>query len=220
MGYEYCLEDRIQNPHLYMYTKYEGRPFLDEYFGVRADCMDRLAWAYEARYGEADLRDVDGCLDEITKEAEQRDANGPGLWFGKNVGNGPAATTEILEDALYLIWRSGGADRRNKVRAFLNTLTAKFEVFKRLFSFYDRSVRKVGDDYEDVSCYILFALCLGAWCRGEEDLKFLNTALKVNDLVCSVIDRIHACPDIMSAYASLALEREAIQGLLNRKGLS
>lgn len=217
MAYEYCLEDRIETPHSYMYTKYEGRSFLDEYSRGRADCMDRLAEAYEPDNGCAVLKDLDACLAGITKDAESRSGNG-GSWFDKGLTDEPTATTEILKDALHLI-RHGGKEDLKRVYALLGALTSKFEVFKRIFSCYDVSVKKVGDEYKDISCYILFALCLGAYCRREENLKFLNTALKVNDLVCSVIDRVRVRSDIVSAYASLAIEKKLIEGLLSRKGL-
>jgi len=218
MAYEYCLEDRIDTPHAYMYTKYGGRTFLDEYFRVRAECMDRLEEAYGSNPGRSDLKDVDACLAEITRNSESRNGNGAASWFGEGAADEPTATTEILKEALRMIGRGGKGDLR-RVYAFLGTLTAKFEVFKRIFSFYDGSVRKMGDEYKDVSCYILFALCLGAYCRKAENLKFLNTALKVNDLVCSVIERVQVRSDIASAYTSLALEKESIEGLLSKKGL-
>ena len=35
MIYEYSQTNRIENPHTYMYTEYEGEPFLEEYLKKR-----------------------------------------------------------------------------------------------------------------------------------------------------------------------------------------
>jgi len=42
MSYEYSENNRIESPHSYMYTKYGGRAFLDEYFHARYSSIERL----------------------------------------------------------------------------------------------------------------------------------------------------------------------------------
>ena len=42
MSYEYSKNNRIEIPHNYMYTKYSGRDFLDEYLHDRYNCVERV----------------------------------------------------------------------------------------------------------------------------------------------------------------------------------
>ena len=99
----------------------------------------------------------------------------------------------------------------------LSLFTKKYEIFKRVFSQYDSSMKKVGSDYEDVSVYILLSLNLGLFQKKTDNLKFLNASLKLNDLICSIIDDVKDIVDILSAYVSLKLEVGLVQQLMRKK---
>jgi len=53
MIYEYSQTNRIENPHTYMYTEYEGEPFLEEYLKTREECSKALKDRYELIFENA-----------------------------------------------------------------------------------------------------------------------------------------------------------------------
>ena len=72
-----------------------------------------------------------------------------------------------------------------------NTLSEKFEISKKIFNSYDISLKENTKSYKTFRNYILLSvICIKKY-EKTNNLKFLNTLLKVNDIVCSVFVQIN-----------------------------
>ena len=69
--------------------------------------------------------------------------------------------------------------------------------------------------------YALFALFMALYYRQNRSLKYLNTLLKVNDLLCSVLDQVTAeRTACLCACFAVQCEQAFFQELLVQKGLA
>ena len=89
---------------------------------------------------------------------------------------------------------------------FITSLIRKFEVKKRIHSKYSKNFNESSDDFIYLRNYLLLStICLLKY-QKTLNLKFLNTTLKINDLLCSRRHMIEN--DIDSALFAHALEKE------------
>lgn len=99
----------------------------------------------------------------------------------------------------------------------LDGLVQRFEVSKRLYDGYDSTFRKPQGDYRDLMRYARLARLLADEVARSGDLKWLNTLLKLNDLLCSqpapTQDRIAAL-----LRHSLTVELATVNRLLEQTG--
>ena len=71
-------------------------------------------------------------------------------------------------------------DEQEKI---VNRLQKKFEVFHRLYNFYDHDLRKTSDHYQDIEVYALMSVVLNFRYIYYGNYNDINTALKINDLI-------------------------------------
>jgi len=69
---------------------------------------------------------------------------------------------------------------------WLGKLVQRFEITKRLYPIYDNRLRKHAGEANDVTLYARLACILAAELGHAQDLRWLNTLLKLNDTLCSV----------------------------------
>ena len=101
----------------------------------------------------------------------------------------------------------------------------KFEIKKKIFteydydfSKYDSKLKENSTDFKILRNYILFAaICIQKF-QDNNNLKFLNVLLKLNDIICSQIDSISDAHDLSLVYHVINLELEYVSDL-NRKTL-
>lgn len=99
----------------------------------------------------------------------------------------------------------------------IDRLTRKYDCFQRIFTSYNRSYRKRVEDFENISCYALLAILSAKVYLRENNLRFLNTLLKINDfLSCFDAAKLDDV-DILMVITSLYAETGIIRGL--RDGL-
>jgi hypothetical protein len=94
----------------------------------------------------------------------------------------------------------------------------KFEVFGRIFAAYDKHFKKASDQYDDLILYVFLALVLMGMYRQKRNLNFLNTALKINDLIVRVVGMIEGPLLTMGALSALAHGRSCIEKLYDSEG--
>lgn len=95
----------------------------------------------------------------------------------------------------------------------------KFEVSKKVYKKYDEHGNPLTEDYFSLKNYVqLSAKCCLAY-QESMNLIFLNTALKLNDLLISMYEQI---PDKSRQLfeAVLKMELEFIQNICNKKGVN
>jgi hypothetical protein len=73
----------------------------------------------------------------------------------------------------------------------IDIFVKKFELTKKLFKKYDKKFISKSENYSDLINYILLSfICLLSY-KQEKNLKYLNTALKLNDTLTNQISKNH-----------------------------
>lgn len=258
MEYEYTKEDRITTPHLYMYTPYQGRDFLDSFLNNRNECVGKLNTAgigiskdtefvlllpglisrgipahfsplckkvvalIKEKASIKEFHDVEfitsyGSIGQINNMTEIS-AAGVTAWKNSLMTEENISLPLMLKDCIALLCRCD-TEAVQEIADCLSLFQKKYEVFKRLFTQYDKKQRKIGEDYADLSPYALMALGLGILYIRTGDLNFLSTQLKVNDLICSVADRAAVSVDALPTLFSLYFEIASVEELMQRRGV-
>ena len=105
--------------------------------------------------------------------------------------------------------------RNIQVIPIIDKFLKKFEIRKKIFLHYDDEFNKVGDEFKEIQNYILLSfLCLIRY-QVTSDLKYLNTFLKLNDMICSVKNLIVNKTDISLFHYLLTSEMKCILKLLD-----
>ena len=73
----------------------------------------------------------------------------------------------------------------------LELLIKRFEVTKKIYTAYDQNLRPINkENFREVSLYVDFAALLCVACDRRLDLVYLNSLLKVMDILASITDRL------------------------------
>lgn len=239
-GYEYSSVNRLETPHSYMYTKYEGPEFLVAYRQARRACGARLLEHGERLLTSCPMEErrrlrmiLDRCgrvvsLSVIARGVAQDSLDGPKTDAGRSSPTAEALdalrpdrwidTARAIESALEEL--SGDSDRRDAARARLNPYVARFEVTKKLYGAYSSTFKERRGVFDNLDVYAMFSLALGLYTERWSHLKFLNTALKVNDLLCSLPASAFGGFAALTTTAALTLEQHAIERLLTTKDIA
>ena len=95
----------------------------------------------------------------------------------------------------------------------------KFEIRKRIFLNYDNEFNIIGDEFKEIQNYVLLSfMCLIRY-QTTSDLKYLNTFLKLNDLICSAKKLIVNKIDISLFHYLLTSEMKHVLKLLDESGI-
>lgn len=93
----------------------------------------------------------------------------------------------------------------------VSILQKRFEVNHRLFTRYDGTIRKSGDDYTNMRVYALCAIVFIKLFLLKHNFSYLNTAIKLNDMVLKCGWPIE-CQDLPFVRAAVVLEQKIILG--------
>lgn len=101
----------------------------------------------------------------------------------------------------------------------INKLIKKFEITKKIFTKYDNELNKNSERYNNISNYILLSIiCLKLY-KKNKNLKFLNTTLKLNDIVISQFNKISKISDFSLIDYCLSEELDEIGKLEKSMGV-
>ncbi len=186
--YPYTNKNLLKNPTKYEYSKFYGKDFLNSYELSRNNFIKSI---------KLKSRKKSNSEKTMSKILEIDIYNKSDL---------------ILNNFLHFI---RGVDN-NKIydfKAIIDLLLKRFEVSKKLFKTYNKNkLNKTSEDHMELENYPLFSICLQRLhtlsSKKEEKLIYLNTILKINDLIISIIDQI-----VLANQISFSLE--AIIGELN-----
>ena len=170
-GYEYSSHNLLETPQKYKMTPFQGSQFLEQYKESR-----RLAIEL--------IRDKVSTitLDQATTQMQQ-DFKHP-----LEIINASKFSTKKLFESIFLIVIRDKDDVN--VTNIINRFVKKFEVKKRIFSFYNQEIKEVSNDYKIIDNYILLASICVLEYKKTRNLKYLNVLLKLNDTICSQIGLI------------------------------
>ena len=96
-----------------------------------------------------------------------------------------------------------------------------FEVFKHLRALYGDSFKYIEghNDLVNPAVYVYFSLAVLEFYKRNLNLKFLNVAIKLNDLICSIENRFKGHELKMMIRHCLETETECVKDLMSRKGV-
>lgn len=245
MSYPYSQINRLEEPHSYMYTPFQGEVLLQSYQSSRMAIVHRRA-AAEHESVEPDhmlvvytLLALEKLFDTTSLESGKKFRilleGGSAKMFGQNkvvnrtlndLAKGlnrlttaePVSTLDLLH-ALIAVQLTNAQDANTK--AWLDRLVQRFEVTKKLYESYPPGFRKGEGANTLVRLYWLFALALCLFYAGSNEIKYLSTLLKVCDLLCSLPENMlqgHIPKNGLSAV--LAAEIVSVQLLAEEKGVS
>ena len=161
ISYNYCDQNLLNNPIKYQMSPYSGLEFLNSYENVRKNFLN------EINPSSTSVNILDILPNEFF-DSVQTDSN----------------SHIIVEDFL--------RQQLNKILTSeftlnedINKLLKKFEIKKQIFSEYDFEFKKNFGDHKNLLNYLLLSIiCLYIY-EYSKNLKFFNTGLKLNDLLCS-----------------------------------
>jgi len=243
--YQYITKNNIDNPQYYMYTKFEGIEFLKEYVRSRksrTDALNRIdesetilkiAESLAVEVGQNEKIRLAMKEDCITRLNLQNKINGGTITPVKNNSvliswfdywdKAPIKYSDEILSGLALFSLTTNSDEIIRhLYKWLSIYTTKYEVFKRLLPAYDHNFKmlKSGHNKSHPNVYVYFSLATLLFYNKTSNLKFLNVALKLCDLLCSIEDTIKE-PYLGMLYEyCLKKEEEFVTEILSNKKVS
>jgi len=215
--YPYSTENRIVSPHKYMYTPYDGQPFIDAYFAARAEALSEMGTAVLDLCEVGDLARLTCRIGLETADVLARETFGQLQTFpqgisrealrelcGLDAGPHDFMVSLSLHEPEYFRF-----DERIDTRKLVESLLAwlvrseaineqafgkcalrlmqRFEVTKKLYAAYLAGFRKGRGGCDGFALYALCALLMAACYVRFRKLNYLNVLLKMNDTVVSAV---------------------------------
>jgi len=197
--YPYTETNLLENPQKYQMSPYLGKNFLINFFKARKNQLKVLEKT-EKNFLE---------LDEVIKQLS--------INYSKNTLDDFLQTNIETEEILSLLLINFSNSIGNDITKILNEFIKKFEVKKRLYSSYDRNFKESSSLYSNLRNYLLLStLCMLAY-KKNKNLKYLNTSLKLNDTVCSQINKLKTNLEKSLFYHILKIELQNVDSLCNIK---
>ena len=205
MKYSYSNADLLEFPQKYQMTPFEGREFLSSYEQSRKDVLDKI------KNNQA-VNSLSQTLELIKKSSSTNEKENKKIFV----------TNDLL---LSILLKLESKEETQQETKMIMMLLKKFEIKKKIFteydydfSKYDSKLKENSTDFKILRNYILFAaICIQKF-QDNNNLKFLNVLLKLNDIICSQIDSISDAHDLSLVYHVINLELEYVSDL-NRKTL-
>ncbi len=245
MSYPYSQSNRLEEPHSYMYTPFQGEKLLRSYQASRMEFL--------RRYREADGSQIapdhmlaDCALPELVRQVVALSPDGKKMFrvlanvgdmapswqagaadgslaklavtLGRQEATGKVATLELLRalTATQLVDADNTA-----IKVWLDRLVQRFEVTKKLYDSYLPGFRRGEGSNSSVRLYWLFALSLSLFYARTGGIKYLSTLLKVCDLLCSLPEQaLQGHIPERGLGIVLATEVAGVQLLAERKGVA
>ncbi len=220
-NYEYTEVNRLEKPHNYMYTPYFGVEFVQSYFDDRSKNIEK----FKARKGEQNIETIDAYFCTASTLKLEKDQKLLPVNFQENVENIVSFNlkNKIVTEKLLTSLLVSQLNNENEklIKEWLDRLVQRFEVTKKIYETYLVGFRKGRGSTDMVRLYWIFALLLTLYYSETKNIKYLNTLLKVNDLLCSLGDDLIRKIPIQGLELVLSVETEGVQLLAkNIEGLS
>ena len=159
ISYNYCNEDPLEHPIKYQMSSFLGTEFLNSYVSIRNNTLRKIDYPS----GSVNILDIL-----------------PSDFFDFIHSDSHIITEEFLKEQLHKILSSKFFLDKN-----LNQLLKRFEIKKQIFSEYDFEFKKSFGQYNNLLNYLLMSIiCLHVY-EYSKNLKFFNSSLKLNDILCS-----------------------------------
>jgi hypothetical protein len=178
--YDYTSKNLLEYPASYMYSPYCGPLFLDAYFNDRNSFFQAcdLEPLYERSINISKLLKKFDQVDPVIINLTEFDIANP--IETSRLLSALLLSTECSVNGIVLYW--------------VERLLQRFEVSKKLYDVYEPGFKIGRGCNTRYDHYFKLALLLTAVYKFTEDIRYLNTLLKLNDLLLSVEARdLFAC---------------------------
>ena len=210
MSYLYSQINRLDEPHNYMYTPFQGEAFLQSYQSNRMAVLcrpaivtrdriepdqmlvnyvmpklEKLVYATSPEVGKKFRALLEGVSEEKFKHSKIEVGSLENLAksLARLTTTEPVTTLDLLH-ALIAVQLTNVQDTNTKV--WLDRLVQRFEVTKKIYESYPPGFKKGEGTNTSVRLYWLFALALCLFYARSNEIKYLSTLLKICDLLCSL----------------------------------
>jgi len=192
MEYQYDKNDLITNPQKYQKTMFLEKEFLNSYKKSREEIIKKLIIKDEKI---------------ILNENENKDVR---IILKKQIFNVEELLTTILNNKNELNLENN---------ELINKLLKKFEIKKRISSTMNNEFNEKDSEYNNLKNYILLSKLILIRYNKTENLKFLNTVLKINDTLCSQVKKLKKDSDIILFKEIIKEELNIINKICKKNGI-
>ena len=191
MNYIYSKGDLLETSQKYQLSTFHGNDFLNSYKIERESILNKLDTKITRKI----------ILSELIKI----------LLPPENIISEKQITKFVTETLLITFLNKLQLTPNDKT--ILSKLLKSFEIKKKIFTEYDFNQNTFSTDYKNLRNYILFSLLCSKEFKDSQNLKFLNTVLKLNDIISSKINHISNNYDLLLAFNAIDLELIGINTL-------
>lgn len=191
MNYIYSKGDLLETSQKYQLSPFHGSDFLNSYKIERESILNKLDTKIARKI----------ILSELIKI----------LLPPENIISEKQITKFVTETLLITFLNKLQLTPNDKT--ILSKLLKSFEIKKKIFTEYNFNQNTFSTDYKNLRNYILFSLLCSKEFKNSQNLKFLNTVLKLNDIISSKINHISNNYDLLLAFNAIDLELIAINTL-------
>ncbi len=235
--YKHTVGNRIISPDKYMYTSFEGNNFLKTYYKDRLrhiesaqeffsyPCLYKIPENLYLKVHNALKLILENNNSSFYPNMERLHLNIPSnhnsYYENKQFNiyelssynlnteiNSENLITSILNEIVH-------ENSSESIKYWMDLLIQRFEVTKKIYQTYPKNFSRGEGSYDSINTYWIFALSLALYFSKSHNIKYLNTLLKVVDLLCSLSNQ-DIKKDIPSSGFTLILLVE----LIFIKGLS
>lgn len=196
--YSYVDRDLLSTPEKYQMTPFEGIGFLDAYKESRKKILDTSS-------DNNDFNLSDNILNLINT----------------NENN------EVLDQSIFLtkelllfIYKKNRNTSDIIHKTYLDRIIKKFEIKKKIYEQYDNQIKEVSSEHSDIVNYILLSINCSIAYKKSHNLRYLNTSLKLNDLLISQIKKLVDKNILTLCRFALRLELDAVIKICQEKGIN
>lgn len=175
MNYQFRVQDPFVEKIVYNYSPFGGQEFLSCYLQSRTNFYPPDS--FHPKYSENDLL-ITNLLSSINSFSIISSPS-PSLSsfdFQSSISLKELLSSLLIEFVSYNFSLSS---------FWLNKIVQRFEVSKKLFSFYQPGFKKGYGDIDELSLYVSFGLALSFHSISTNSLQSLSTLLKLNDFMLS-----------------------------------
>jgi len=191
--YHYSNGNLLKNPQKYQLSPFSDRNFLNDYQNSRISYLEKIS----------DFEKID--FEKILRKINQKHIQ-------PKINKHDPETSVILLDAITNL-----INNKNEDFITIDKFIKKFEIKKLIFSKYDDNLQPISSEYSKIQNYLLLAIICVFKFKNSKNLKYLNTLLKLNDIICSQINSIDNSIDASLCGIVITNELNFITDLIQKK---
>jgi len=198
--YPYSEIDNLEFPQKYQMSEYVGTSFLVAYKKSRKEIIDQI---------KIENKEMINLINDNSKFSEDE--------FLKIREKKVFKMEKML---WFLYKRISENEFKIEYNELIHRFIKKFEITKKIFDFYEYDLSTKSKNFRILRNYLILSLICIKLYEKKMNLKYLNTSLKINDLLCSNFKKILDGYDLQLLKEILQSELRCIENLMNKRGLN